>query len=42
MLKILKNFFTTPGKVNKLHLPQGFNIRVDSLLYTGYPGFSLL
>ncbi|MDU1274961.1 MAG: biotin carboxylase N-terminal domain-containing protein, partial [Staphylococcus epidermidis] len=26
----------TPGKVNKLHLPQGFNIRVDSLLYTGY------
>lgn len=31
-----KNFLPTPGKVNKLHLPQGFNIRVDSLLYTGY------
>ena len=31
----LKNFYP-PRKVNKLHLPQGFNIRVDSLLYTGY------
>ena len=36
MLKILKKLLPTPGKVNKLHLPQGFNIRVDSLLYTGY------
>ena len=35
MLKILKKLLPTPGKVNKLHL-QGFNIRVDSLLYTGY------
>ena len=32
----LKKLLPTPGKVNKLHLPQGFNIRVDSLLYTGY------
>ncbi|MEQ6029836.1 acetyl-CoA carboxylase biotin carboxylase subunit [Staphylococcus saccharolyticus] len=31
-----KNFQPTPGKVKNLHLPQGFNIRVDSLLYTGY------
>lgn len=31
-----KKFQPTPGKVKKLHLPQGFNIRVDSLLYSGY------
>ena len=31
-----KKFQPTPGKVKKLHLPQGFNIRVDSLLYPGY------
>ncbi|BGE82272.1 acetyl-CoA carboxylase biotin carboxylase subunit [Staphylococcus petrasii] len=31
-----KKFQPTPGKVIKLHLPQGFNIRVDSLLYPGY------
>ncbi len=37
MLKILKKtFYPLQEKVNKLHLPQGFNIRVDSLLYTGY------
>ena len=26
-----KKFQPTPGKVKRLHLPQGFNIRVDSL-----------
>lgn len=31
-----KQFQPTPGKVNALHLPQGFNVRVDSLLYPGY------
>ena len=31
-----KHFQPTPGKVNALHLPQGFNVRVDSLLYPGY------
>lgn len=31
-----KKFQPTPGKVKCLHLPQGFNIRVDSLLYAGY------
>ncbi|MEJ7540606.1 acetyl-CoA carboxylase biotin carboxylase subunit [Staphylococcus intermedius] len=29
-------FRPTPGTVQRLHLPQGFNIRVDSLLYSGY------
>ncbi len=31
-----KHFQPSPGKVEHLHLPQGFNIRVDSLLYSGY------
>lgn len=31
-----KNFQPTPGRVEALHLPQGFNVRVDSLLYQGY------
>ncbi|MBE5660752.1 acetyl-CoA carboxylase biotin carboxylase subunit [Staphylococcus sp. SS21] len=31
-----KKFMPTPGKVTGLHLPQGFNVRVDSLLYHGY------
>lgn len=31
-----KQFQPSPGKVENLHLPQGFNIRVDSLLYSGY------
>ncbi|MCY1573291.1 acetyl-CoA carboxylase biotin carboxylase subunit [Staphylococcus pettenkoferi] len=31
-----KHFQPTPGKVQALHLPQGFNVRVDSLLYQGY------
>ena len=31
-----KQFQPTPGTVEALHLPQGFNIRVDSLLYHGY------
>ncbi len=31
-----KKFQPTPGKVTALHLPQGFNVRVDSLLYHGY------
>ena len=31
-----KQFQPSPGKVNALHLPQGFNVRVDSLLYPGY------
>ncbi len=30
-----KKFQPTPGKVTALHLPQGFNVRVD-LLYHGY------
>ncbi|MBI5975867.1 acetyl-CoA carboxylase biotin carboxylase subunit [Staphylococcus canis] len=29
-------FRPTPGTVERLHLPQGFNVRVDSLLYSGY------
>ncbi|HEC2156867.1 acetyl-CoA carboxylase biotin carboxylase subunit [Staphylococcus delphini] len=29
-------FRPTPGTVQRLHLPQGFNVRVDSLLYSGY------
>lgn len=31
-----KAFRPTPGTVQRLHLPQGFNLRVDSLLYSGY------
>ncbi|MDU9417839.1 acetyl-CoA carboxylase biotin carboxylase subunit [Staphylococcus lloydii] len=31
-----KGFQPSPGKVKGLHLPHGFNVRVDSLLYTGY------
>ncbi|MDT0944399.1 acetyl-CoA carboxylase biotin carboxylase subunit [Staphylococcus pseudintermedius] len=31
-----KAFRPTPGTVQRLHLPQGFNVRVDSLLYRGY------
>ncbi|MGW7862299.1 acetyl-CoA carboxylase biotin carboxylase subunit [Staphylococcus xylosus] len=31
-----KQFQSSPGTVKSLHLPQGFNIRVDSLLYYGY------
>lgn len=31
-----KGFRPTPGIVERLHLPQGFNVRVDSLLYSGY------
>lgn len=31
-----KQFQPSPGTVKSLHLPQGFNIRVDSLLYFGY------
>ncbi|QLK86019.1 acetyl/propionyl/methylcrotonyl-CoA carboxylase subunit alpha [Staphylococcus sp. 17KM0847] len=29
-------FRPTPGTVQRLHLPQGFNVRIDSLLYSGY------
>ncbi|MDE9892326.1 acetyl-CoA carboxylase biotin carboxylase subunit [Staphylococcus pseudintermedius] len=31
-----KAFRPTPGTVQRLYLPQGFNVRVDSLLYSGY------
>ncbi|RYS29636.1 acetyl-CoA carboxylase biotin carboxylase subunit [Staphylococcus pseudintermedius] len=31
-----KAFRPTPGTVQRLHLPQGFNVHVDSLLYSGY------
>lgn len=31
-----RQFQPSPGTVQSLHLPQGFNIRVDSLLYYGY------
>lgn len=31
-----KGFRPSPGTVERLHLPQGFNVRVDSLLYSGY------
>ncbi|GAB0313077.1 acetyl-CoA carboxylase biotin carboxylase subunit [Staphylococcus pseudintermedius] len=31
-----KAFRPTPGTVQRLHLPQGFNVRVDSLRYSGY------
>lgn len=31
-----RQFQPSPGKVEALHLPQGFNVRVDSLLYQGY------
>src|SRR5699024_11920249 len=31
-----KQFQPSPGKVKALHLPQGFNVRIDSLLYQGY------
>ncbi|EJG5137570.1 acetyl-CoA carboxylase biotin carboxylase subunit [Staphylococcus pseudintermedius] len=31
-----KAFRPTPGTVQRLHLPQGVNVRVDSLLYSGY------
>ncbi|EGQ3938641.1 acetyl-CoA carboxylase biotin carboxylase subunit [Staphylococcus pseudintermedius] len=31
-----KAFRPTPGTVQRLHLPQGFNVRIDSLLYSGY------
>lgn len=31
-----QGFQPSPGTVQALHLPQGFNVRVDSLLYQGY------
>ncbi|WP_418128698.1 acetyl-CoA carboxylase biotin carboxylase subunit [Staphylococcus sp. HKU1] len=31
-----RQFQPSPGKVKALHLPQGHNVRVDSLLYQGY------
>ena len=31
-----RKFQPSPGKVKALHLPQGFNVRVDSLLYPNY------
>lgn len=31
-----RKFQPSPGTVTQLHLPQGFNVRVDSLLYQGY------
>ncbi|HLR19764.1 MAG TPA: acetyl-CoA carboxylase biotin carboxylase subunit [Staphylococcus sp.] len=31
-----RQFQPSPGTVQALHLPQGFNVRVDSLLYQGY------
>ncbi len=31
-----RKFQPSPGTVKQLHLPQGFNVRVDSLLYQGY------
>ena len=31
-----KNFMPSPGKVESMHLPGGFGIRVDTALYSGY------
>ena len=32
----LKNFMPAPGKINAVHFPGGFNVRVDTALYAGY------
>lgn len=32
----LKNFMPAPGKINALHFPGGFGVRVDTALYSGY------
>ena len=31
-----QNFRPSPGKINDLHLPGGFGVRVDSSIYSGY------
>ncbi len=31
-----KNFIPSVGKIEKLHLPAGYNVRVDSHIYQGY------
>ncbi len=31
-----KGFIPTPGRVENLHFPGGFGVRIDSLLYQGY------
>lgn len=32
----LKNFMPAPGKINAIHFPGGFDVRVDTALYAGY------
>ena len=32
----LKNFMPAPGKINAVHFPGGFDVRVDTALYAGY------
>lgn len=32
----LKNFMPAPGKINALHFPGGFGVRVETALYAGY------
>ncbi|MDE6726903.1 MAG: ATP-grasp domain-containing protein, partial [Oscillospiraceae bacterium] len=31
-----KNFCPCPGTINSIHVPGGFNVRIDSAAYTGY------
>ncbi|AKA71300.1 acetyl-CoA carboxylase biotin carboxylase subunit [Clostridium scatologenes] len=31
-----KNFMPSPGKIEGLYLPGGFNVRIDSAVYSGY------
>lgn len=30
------NFRPSPGKINELHIPGGFGVRIDSFIYNGY------
>lgn len=33
---VSKNFMPSPGKITDLYVPGGFNVRVDSAVYSGY------
>ena len=31
-----KNFMPCPGKINEVHLPGGYGVRIDTAVYSGY------
>lgn len=31
-----KNFMPSPGRINEVHLPGGFGVRIDTAVYSGY------